>query len=343
MSLSSGFARRLDDLAPRELQADAVEVDALVDRRRVEGDVALHAVAHRAGEHLAVGDVVRAPAGDDADVLDGKAQVRARPGDLDLVRAGHALLERFHAGDHPGVVERADAEVEVLEGFRTHAGLLGHGRGGPAQHAPAGFLDPVVDDRAHELHGEVHLVAGHVAHLGDVVAAADGDVGLHLLHAGEFELGHDGVLGLVGVAEHLAGDARLVDGHQRQGPGGAGGADERDGHGLGDVEAVEQDAVALLEAGGEAGEVAGELVVTWVTHGGRNSEVIHRAKNPGSKWVVDKLGKGGEERAVKKGATIARPRRVASGQVAFHRVHRVHRCTAKTADFPRFPSFPKAT
>ena len=50
----------------------------------------------------------------------------------------------------------------------------------------------------------------------------------------------------------------------------AGGANEGHGHFSGGVEAVEQHSLARLQTGRKAGEQAGELVVAWIGHGGRN-------------------------------------------------------------------------
>ena len=98
-------------------------------------------------------------------------------------------------------------------------------------------------------------------------AAAQGDVGVHLLHAGELEMGNKIVLRLFGPEEQFAGDARLMDLHRRDGPGRARGADKRDGHFRRDVVSVEEDAFAGGKRGGETGEQAGELVKARVGHG----------------------------------------------------------------------------
>ena len=127
----------------------------------------------------------------------------------------------------------------------------------------------MVDDRAHLLHGEGHAVVGHVGHFRNVVAGAEGDVGVHLLHAGEFELAEEFVLALVRATEQFAGDGALVNLHERERLRLADGAHERDGHLGGQVEGVDEHAFALLETGREAAKLAGQLVVARVGHGAK--------------------------------------------------------------------------
>ena len=68
----------LDDLAVLEGQLDALEGDAVFERRGVEGDGAVDRVAHRSREDLAVGDVVLTRRLEDGDALDGEGEVGAR-------------------------------------------------------------------------------------------------------------------------------------------------------------------------------------------------------------------------------------------------------------------------
>ena len=70
---------------------------------------------------------------------------------MHLIRFLHQLLKGTHAGNHPRIIERADAEVEILERLRAHGGLLGHRRSRPAQHHPFGFVHSVVQDWLHGL------------------------------------------------------------------------------------------------------------------------------------------------------------------------------------------------
>ena len=124
-SFGSGFG--LDDFSFLELEADGVEGDALIDGGGVVGDVAFDGVFDGGGEDLSVRDVVVAAGGEGGDAFDGEAEVGAGAGDVDLVGGFHELFEGVHGGDEGLVVEEADLEVEVLEGFGAHAGLLGHG------------------------------------------------------------------------------------------------------------------------------------------------------------------------------------------------------------------------
>ena len=253
LSLSLGAAGGADDLAIAKFQADAVEVRALVDGRRVERDVALHRILHRTREDLAVGDVVRAAADDGGDALDAETQIGAGTFDLDAVGAFEAFLERGHAGLHLGVIQRADAEEEILECLGAHPGLLGHGGGRPAQHAPARVANPMVEHGLENFHGQSHALAGYVAHLGDVVAAAHGDVGVHALHPGQFDFLGQFVLRFRGAEEHLAGDAALVNLHEGKSALGTNGTDEGDGHFGRNVEGVEENFFAGFEASRKAG------------------------------------------------------------------------------------------
>ena len=150
----------------------------------------LDGILHRAGEDLAVGDVVFAATDDRTDALDAEAQVGTGSLEMDFVSAIHQCLECLHARDHPGVVQRADSEEEFSESLGAHLCLLGHRRSGPPENDPAGLVDPVVEGRA-ELRGEhCHLRLRHISHLGDVLRAAHGDVGLHLLESCQIDIGH---------------------------------------------------------------------------------------------------------------------------------------------------------
>ena len=199
-----------------------------------------------------------------ADALDGEAQVGAGALDLHPVGAAHEVAQRLHARRHAAVVQRADAEVEILERLGAHAGLLGHGGGRPAQHDPLGLVHPVILHRLHQPRDQLHAGGGHVGGLEDVARAAQRDVGVHLLHAGQLHRGVRRVLGLDGALHQLAGDAGVMDQGERQGAAPAGGADQGDDHGVGHVEGVDQHALALLQAGRKAREQFGQLVETGI-------------------------------------------------------------------------------
>ena len=81
-----------------------------------------------------------------------------------------------------GIVEKTDAEVKILKGLGRHPGALRHGRMGPAENTPAGFVDPLVEHRAHLRGDQLHVFCGHVGKLIYIVAAANRDVTVHRLH-----------------------------------------------------------------------------------------------------------------------------------------------------------------
>ena len=137
---------------------------------------------------------------------------------MDPVCLFHALLERHHRAGHLAVVHRADVEVEVLERLGAHAGGLGHAGRRPAQDTPAGLAHAVIEDRPRGSGVERHPIAGHVGVLAGVTAAADGDVGLHLLHAIQLEVAHQAGMLAVGRAQHLAVDPRVADFDDRVAP-----------------------------------------------------------------------------------------------------------------------------
>ena len=189
-----------------------------------------------------------------------ETEIRAGAFDLDLVGFVHQLLEGVHRGDERLVVEQADVEVEFFERLGAHAGLLGHGRRWPAQDAPLGLLHAVVEHRAHVFHRQAHAVRRHVGVFGDVGAAADGDVGVHVLHLGEQVLGEDFVLGVFRTLHHFAGDTALVDPDEWQPAFGPDLADERDPDGVGNVLEVDEDFFAFFQGDGVADNLAGESV-----------------------------------------------------------------------------------
>ena len=58
------------------------------------------------------------------------------------VHPGDQRLERL---GQPGIIKRADVEIEILERLGAHAGLLGHARAGQTEHAPARLGDPALE------------------------------------------------------------------------------------------------------------------------------------------------------------------------------------------------------
>ncbi len=98
--------------------------------------------------------------------------------------------------------------------------------------------------------------------------AADGDVGLHVFHAAEFDVVDELGMLLVGVLEHLAGDAAVADLDDGRRPGLAGGAHELHGEFIRHVDHVEHDVFTLLDGAGVVDEQVGELGKTRVGHMG---------------------------------------------------------------------------
>ncbi|MPM76545.1 hypothetical protein SDC9_123543 [bioreactor metagenome] len=113
--------------------------------------------------------------------------------DVHLIRRLHKLFERLHGLVHLGVVEVANAEVVILKRLRAHIGHLCHARRRVTQNDPLCFLH--ADKRVHRMPVEAVVTFGilgrHVAHLRAVVAAANANVGLHLLHELCVDLGHE--------------------------------------------------------------------------------------------------------------------------------------------------------
>ena len=114
--LAVALARGFDDLAVLEDQADVLEALAVVDGGRVVLQHAVDTVAYGRGEALAVGDVLLAAAGNDADVFDGKCQISfAWSLDVHFVGLAHAVREWRAGSVHFRVIDAADLEVEVFE------------------------------------------------------------------------------------------------------------------------------------------------------------------------------------------------------------------------------------
>lgn len=191
--------------------------------------------------------------------------------DVDAVGAVHEFFESGHAGLHAGVIEGADAEVEVFEGFGAHAGLLCHGGGRPTEDNPFGFLDAPVLNGAHDFCGEVEFIGWHVGVFKNILRAAEANVGLHVFDALEFDLFAEEELRFGDAKHDFALNFADVSLDEWGGAAGADGADEFNGHGFGDVGGVDEDAVAFFKVGAEGGEEAGEFGVADV---GDHGEIL---------------------------------------------------------------------
>jgi hypothetical protein len=259
-----------------KFQPHIVERVALINTGDVEGHMALDAFFNGAGKHFAVGDVAVAATGHGADVFDGEAEVCAGAFEVNLVGAVHERLECGHAGGHAAVVERADFEIEILERRSAHLGLLGHGGRGPAEDDPFGFVDAPVHDRPHFSGDELHFFVRHIAHLGDVVAAADGDVGVHFFHAREFHGGGGVESGGFRSKGEFAGEAGVVVLDEGDCSAIAHGTDQGHADRVGHIEEVDQDFFAGAEFRGVLGEDGGQFVAARVVHGGKISVKFFR-------------------------------------------------------------------
>ena len=175
----------LDDLSVFEGQARALKDIALIEAGRVVLHNAVHAVAHGRGIDLAVGDVALAVALDGGHTCDGEAQIRAGTHDMHVAGMLHATDQRIHRPAHLCIIQRAYVKVEILKRLGAHARLLGHGRGGIAQHHPARIrhTDPAVHGLAVMLHVQALLLRRHVGLLIGVYTCPQADIGVHGTHA----------------------------------------------------------------------------------------------------------------------------------------------------------------
>ncbi len=114
---------------------------------------------------------------------------------------------------------------------------------------------------------EFHPVGRHVGGFEDVGRTAQGDVGIHLADAEQFECGGRGVLRLGGAAEQFAVHAGVVDLHEGNRAEAARGAHEFDHDLVRHIEGVDQDAFALGQMRGITGENLGEPGQARIVHG----------------------------------------------------------------------------
>ena len=85
------------------------------------------------------------------------------------------------------------------------------------------------------LHGQLHALDGHIRGLGNIVAAADGNVGVHVVHFRQQVLAHHRVLPVLRAFEQLAGQPCLIDPDKWQRSLGPHFADERQTDGIGNI------------------------------------------------------------------------------------------------------------
>ena len=72
--------------------------------------------------------------------LDGKGDVGPRPQDMYLVRAVHQRFQLLHGLSHLIIIHQAGCKIKILIFLSAHAGQLGHGIIGIAQHGPLGVV-----------------------------------------------------------------------------------------------------------------------------------------------------------------------------------------------------------
>ena len=259
--------RGFDNFAFLEYEPDVVEGGAKIHGRGVVLDDALDAVFDRAREDLAVGDVAQTAASLGADALDRESQIGARTLEMHAVGLVHQVFERLHARAVAAVVEGADAKEEVFERLGAHARLLRHGARRPAEDDPLGLVHPVVEHRLHELGDELDTIRGHVGRLEDVIRPAGRDVGVHLLHAGQFEVGRELVLLHAGTLEQFAGEAGALEIDIGDRPERPGGAHHGQHEGVWHIVGVDQHAFAFLQFAGKTGQHLGQPDITGIGHG----------------------------------------------------------------------------
>ena len=113
---------------------------------------------------------------------------------------------------------------------------------------------------------EIHLVARDIAHLGGVVGATHADVALHPFHALAFHRANElhllGAGSLIQCAQHRL----LVGADQRLAADRSDGFDEGNGHISGDVEGLNEDLFAGLDAHRVTHQEFGESLHTWIEH-----------------------------------------------------------------------------
>ena len=135
----------------------------------------------------------------------------------------HEIAERFHGLFHGAVIDAgADIEIEIFKSLGAHPRRLRHRAVRPAEHDPAclGHAHVLVHRRPPVPLVHRHLLLGHVAHLGDVVAAANADVALAGFHTLAFDLADELHLLVAGGAIQCALHLLLIRAHQRYSPGG---------------------------------------------------------------------------------------------------------------------------
>lgn len=199
----SGF----DDLAVLEFELYVVERNTLVNGRGIVGDHAFYRVFDGRRETFTVGDIVSSSTGNAGKATDGKPQVGAGSHDVDFFRFAHQVGKGLHALFQFAVIEQTNAEIEVFEGLSGHSGALGHRGVGPAQDAPPGLVDSLVEDGPHLGGKHLHLFRRNIGEFVHIVATPNGDVAVHRLHLMHRVLGDGRILIFGGSHGHFSADA----------------------------------------------------------------------------------------------------------------------------------------
>ena len=119
-------AGRAFDPTILELEPDAIEDDALIERLRVVGDDAVDAVSDGSRKALAIRDIPQPVARHDRDALDRERQVRLRRDDANSIGALHEFDERLLVLGHAAIVGSADAKIKILEVLSAALSRLSH-------------------------------------------------------------------------------------------------------------------------------------------------------------------------------------------------------------------------
>ena len=98
---------------------------------------------------------------------------------MDVVGFRHQGFQRLHSLTELFVIEQTDAEIDIFECLGRHPRALRHRSMWPAQHAPAGLVHPLIENRTHFRGQHLHFRRRNICHFVHIVAAANRDVAVH--------------------------------------------------------------------------------------------------------------------------------------------------------------------
>ena len=128
------------------------------------------------------------------------------------------------------------------------------------------FLHPLVLHRPHFFREQLHLVDRNVGQLGDVVAAAQCDVGVHSFHPRQFVNGDEIKLAIGRFARDLATDLGALDLREWQRADVSRRADQRDRHFIRHIKRLDQHCFVAFESGGILHQQFGQLIEPRIVH-----------------------------------------------------------------------------